>query len=226
MACGWRAAIRSIGPVPPHRIFELEGAVSSWRREVLAASQILPEIDRRLAELQVEAARAGRWYEAQLWSSVPSACATLFAEAEEAREAYARALCRIDSVAMHAYEAAAIQRDGQAIEAHPAHWCWQQLAAMMSTLTAQLGSNATRDFKTGPALVKSVEDGTAEFSDVSRFMPRSQGVEDGSMHVNRPSAQEAPGAMEEPWPTLDPSEPQNALHEPVAGSVEPYGDLF
>jgi hypothetical protein len=118
------------------------------------------------------------------WLSVPSACAALFEQAERCRIDFERALARIDSVASFAHTVAH-QRPNGAPENHPAHRVWMRLREMIGVLSAGLGANADRDFRTGPALVRAIEDGAAEFGDVSRFEPRSQALPDGSAHFNR-----------------------------------------
>jgi hypothetical protein len=97
-----------------------------------------------------------------------------------------------------------------------------QLAAMTATLTAQLGSNAECDFRTGPALLQTIADGTAAYGDVSRWHPPSRALPDGSAHINRGAAETPqPAALDPaPNPAVDPAgawwrmHPQNPAQDP------------
>jgi hypothetical protein len=73
-------------------------------------------------------------------------------------------------VASYAFEQAHQgAQNGAPPESTPAFRCWLRFGAMVSNLTANLGAQAVRDFKTGPGLLKAVSEGRAELGDVSRF---------------------------------------------------------
>jgi hypothetical protein len=82
---------------------------------------------------------------------------------------------------------------------------------MTAALTASIGGHATRDFASGPALVTAVNDGAAPLGDVTRWLPASQALPDGSAHIQRPGpdAPPDPAAVEPgmPNPALTPSLP-------------------
>jgi hypothetical protein len=166
---------------------------------------------RALAAANATLDALGARYEEACWSLVPAACAHLFTAAEDARLAFEAGSARIDSVAAVCHETAHQQRNGGDPRLTPAWRAYLTLSAMAAHLTTQLGANATRDFRTGPELLAAINDGSAEFGDISRWTSPSTATPDGSVYLNRaePDAQPQPAAAEPgmPNPALSPSLP-------------------
>jgi hypothetical protein len=101
-------------------------------------------------------------YSAAWWAALPAAAAGLFQAAEEARHEYEAALAKIDSLALLCHEHAHVQNNGVGDpRLTPAFAAYVRLSCMAAVLASNLGANASRDFKTGPALLAAVDRGAA-----------------------------------------------------------------
>jgi hypothetical protein len=212
---------------------DLRKASGEARAAAMARGAIIEEI----AALNAQLSDVGSQLEEQTWLAVPAAAAPLFAAAESAQVTLTACLAALDSVIGYAHEQA-YQRaqNGAPPESTPAFRCWLRFRAMTANLTANLGANAVRDFKTGPELLKAISEGRAELGDVSRFEPRSQALPDGSIHINRaqPPAEPVGAELPDPAALVPAAEGNQAAPEPpgalVAGELlawlEPSSPTF
>jgi hypothetical protein len=186
----------------PHEFNMREIALRQAQHLARAALKARPGIAGRLQTLRAQLDQLERQCDEATWLALPSAAAHLFSAAEAAQREYQKALCRIDSVAEFASQRGHLSANGGDWRGTPAGRAWQQLAGMVATLTSALGSNAVRDFTTGPALHDAIVDGTAQCGDISQWMPRPQraGVEDGSKYINRGNPDAAPLGVVVQWP--------------------------
>ena len=106
---------------------------------------------------------------------LPSACAGLFAAADQARIAFERTLAAIDSVALTCREHAYQHANGRQPEMTAAYRAGISIAGMVQTLTRSVGANAVRDFATGAQLLNEVSEGRAALGPggVNACVPRA-----------------------------------------------------
>jgi hypothetical protein len=186
-----------------------------------AALRVRADIDHQLAAINNQLSQCAADIENEVWASLPSAAAHLFAAAEAASREFAAAMSRIDSVARIAHAHAYQQANGRPPQLTPAWHAFERLQVMKGSLAAQLTASTELDHKTGPELLRAVEAGTATFGDVSRWTPPRRGAPDGTSHLNRgaPASWEPPGSSL-PNPAITAPEPEQAPSQPPSAPAE------
>jgi hypothetical protein len=139
--------------------------------EARAALKAKQEIIDHQVALNAQLSAIGADLEEQMWATADAATALEFEAAEAAQRQVAEKWARLDSIAQHAYQQAH-QGNGRDPHQHPAMRFFHRHKARVEVLTASLGL-ATRDFRTGPALLASIAENRAQLGDVSRWQPRS-----------------------------------------------------
>jgi hypothetical protein len=175
--------------------------------EARAALKAKQEIVDHQAALNTQLSAVGAELEEEIWSTADAATALEFEAAEAAQRQVSEKWARLDSIAQHAYRQAH-QGNGRDPHQHPAMRFFHRHKARVEVLTASLGL-ATRDFRTGPALIESIAENRAQLGDVGRWNPPARALPSGKDHINRappePAAEANPALTEGIVPIFMPS---------------------
>jgi hypothetical protein len=180
--------------------------------EARAALKAKQEIIDQQAALNAQLSAIGVEIEEEIWTTADAATALEFEAAEAAQRQVAEKWARLDSIAQHAYRQAH-QGNGRDPHQHPAMRFFHRHKARVEVLTASLGL-ATRDFKTGPALFASIEAGTAQLGDISRWTPPSRALPESSLHINRGTPETATAPVD--------ANPAESTSEPEATNTAKF----